>query len=253
MKMYTYQDFDKKDGWLLFRIKTHLSLKQTPEASTFPEVYALMDLPSGFLFGTEVASEELTSQQLDKLLKAGLAQKGKLPSRLMIAVEDPAAAYLHQFATRLQLKFESAPMESFEEFTAPVNETFNRSFSSASSTLDDEDPDMDQDEDFKCAIQSIPDSYDLCPCASGKKYIADQRQPVSTQSVKQSERLQEEKETETKNGLLDLSLKGQDCASLLFKEALFAGYSCMFYIDRSPKVNFYSVHTFDNLVDSIYL
>ena len=160
IKIYKFDDFNKSDAWLLFRV--NIFAIEEPV-----DVYTLMDLPSGYVLGNEIASEELSQKQLSQLLSVGLKQKGKLPNRLLIASGDPAEPLLRESAKKLKVNFESGPVESFEALTASVNKTFTNYFSSQSSLSFEEE---NLDEDFNNVMRFLPDSYDFCSCASGKKY-----------------------------------------------------------------------------------
>ena len=155
MTIYKFDDFSKNDGWLLFRVNT-FSIKKSVQ------VYTLMDLPSGYVFGFEFASEELSQKQLNKLISEGLSKNGKPPARLLIASGDPAEPLLRQLAKKLKVNFESAPAESFTALTTSFIESLTNYSTHLSSRF--------EDEDFNSILRSLPDSYDFCSCASGKKY-----------------------------------------------------------------------------------
>jgi len=189
MTIYKFNDFSKNDGWLLFRINTSSIGKSA-------DVYALMDLPSGYIFGFESASKELSQKQLNRLFSEGLYKKDKFPSRLLIAKGDPAEPLLRESAKKQKVNFESAPAEAFTALTASLIKSLIDYASQSSSPFKDEDFDEDEDEDddedfdededdedfdededdeeededLDAILQSLPDSYDLCSCASGKKY-----------------------------------------------------------------------------------
>lgn len=108
-----------------------------------------MDLRSRKLLASDTTETELTQETLDALLEKALDQNPILPDKILLAEHDPALSFLKVFATKLDVKVETAPSICFEELTKEVKQHFG----------------IESYQD-----KTIPDSYDLCSCASGLKY-----------------------------------------------------------------------------------
>jgi tetratricopeptide (TPR) repeat protein len=130
----------------------------------------LLDLPSGIILIHEIVVSELSQEQSNQLLKAGLNKKGNAPSRILLPNGDPAESVLRKSAEKLDTILELVPAPYLEKLIAPLKQSFGQRFFSPSSvpyTHVKEDADKCDQDSLK---YFIPDSYDLCPCASGKKY-----------------------------------------------------------------------------------
>jgi tetratricopeptide (TPR) repeat protein len=160
---YRPGDFRPNDAWLIFRLDTQV--KNQPV-----DIYMVMDLPSTMILTLDTIEAELSQKQADKLLKEAKMKSGKKPRRLILAKGDPAETVLLQAAEKMNISFESVPSAYLEELTAPLKEEFGKEFFSPS-TLGYTNLNNDVDAlDRESVKRMLPDSYDLCSCASGKKY-----------------------------------------------------------------------------------
>ena len=86
LKKFDYDDFSPNDAWLVFRLDAQV--KDDPI-----DIYVLMDLPSGYLFGHFAGPKLPVTSQTKKLLNDALKKKSTKPKRLLIS----------KLARRLQL------------------------------------------------------------------------------------------------------------------------------------------------------
>lgn len=159
-KKYQLHDFKDDNTWVIFRMDMFVD-KQ------IVDVYAILTLPEDMIVGHEIAITELSEEQVDKLLKSALFQYGEIPKQILLAHNDPIEPLLLEWANDLQVKINTVPAISLEDLTDPVKESFRSKFSGLAPKRDRTE---DEEIDYENAKRSIPDSYDLCPCASGLKY-----------------------------------------------------------------------------------
>lgn len=162
MKLYNSSDFEKNEAWLVFRFDMKI-------ADNFHDLYLLMHLPSQFIMGHEIVEHDIEQQHIDKLFKHG-ARHGNIPNRVLLAKGDPIEDFLKIAAAKFSMQLETVPSASLDNILLDARETFGSTFLSPS-TIGYLPPKADDDEfDSYSAKMFIPDSYDPCPCASGKKY-----------------------------------------------------------------------------------
>lgn len=163
-KPFQYQDFRENDAWLVFRLDTQVKSESV-------DIYILMDLPKGTLLVHEISvGEGLSLNQAEVFLKNGKAKKGSYPRRLLLAKGDPAEPALRKVAGTLGVALDIVPASQLEELIAPVKEDFGAHVYSPSSIPYAGLRDDTSAEDRESAKKMIPDSYDPCWCASGKKF-----------------------------------------------------------------------------------
>jgi hypothetical protein len=160
---YHLTDFSPQDAWLVFRLDTQI--KDQPV-----DIYMIMDLPSTLILTLATVETELSQKQADQLLKEAKMKNNKIPRRLILATGDPAESVLRKSAKSLHIGFDSVPSPYLEDLTAPFKEEFGKEFFSPSAFgyayLKEGVDELDR-ESLK---HMVPDSYDSCHCASGKKY-----------------------------------------------------------------------------------
>lgn len=158
-----YEDFSENDVWLIFRLDIQV-------ANQAVDVYLGMDLPSGLVFGHDLAPEKLGEKQAEDLLQLGKTKKGRFPRRILLVKGDPAEPVLEALSGKLNLKLEAVPAPYLEDILSPIKESFGKNFF-APSTLGYAHVEENADElDRESAKHMVPDSYDPCSCASGKKF-----------------------------------------------------------------------------------
>lgn len=163
MKPFQFDDFNNNSAWLIFRIDSAI-------ADGPIDFYMVMDLPSGDIVTFETTETELTQSQANKLFKEARIKSVNLPNRIIIANGDPAEPLIRKAADKLGLAFEAIASVYLEDLTAPIKQSFGEHFYSPSSIGHSHAREDTDDFDRECLKKMIPDSYDPCPCASGKKY-----------------------------------------------------------------------------------
>lgn len=160
---YHPSDFTPNDAWLIFRLDTQV--KDQPV-----DIYVVMDLPSTMILTLDTIETELFQKQADKLLREAKVKSNRKPRRLILGKGDPAEPALSNAAKKMGISFESVPSAYLEDLTAPVKEEFGKEFFSPSTLGYGSLKDNADEFDRESAKRMLPDSYDLCSCASGKKY-----------------------------------------------------------------------------------
>jgi tetratricopeptide (TPR) repeat protein len=163
MKPYKIDDFNNNEAWLVFRIDTQVQEQPV-------DIYMLLDLPSNQVLIHETVVSELSQKQATQFLKQGLDKKGDTPSRILLTQGDPAESVLRKAAKNLNISLELVLAPYLEQLIAPIKKSFGQAFYSPSSLpyayVKEGTDEFDQD----TLKYMVPDSYDLCSCASGKKY-----------------------------------------------------------------------------------
>lgn len=161
MKQYLLSDFEKNSAWLVFRLDVKV-------ANDFLDMYLLMHLPSEAILGHQIIEHEITQKHLDDLFKLA-ASCGKVPDSVLLAKGDPAESFIQTCTEKFSIKLETVPKSSLDTLLVTIRQSFGSCFFSPSAiaympTKEDDNCDAEATQQF------IPDSYDPCPCASGKKY-----------------------------------------------------------------------------------
>ena len=131
----------------------------------------LMELPEGLIHSHAVALEEgLKKREALDFFQTAYAKVKYWPKRVFIIKGDPIEHSVKDIAASKSFALESHPASAFEDIIAPVKESFGQHIYSPSSTFHAHAKDDVHPDDLESAKQSIPDAYDPCPCASGKKY-----------------------------------------------------------------------------------
>jgi tetratricopeptide (TPR) repeat protein len=161
---YSIDQFQPGEAWLVFRVDCLVQDRPV-------DIYLLMDVASTYLFGSVLAPGELPEiNQVIKLMQAAHETKNAWPKKFFCPEQDPAEDLFRRIAQQEGISFEVAPLSSFERIIGPVKKSFSNHFYSpmaSAGAFDDDTPPTDEQ---RMSQAFVPDSYDLCPCASGLKY-----------------------------------------------------------------------------------
>lgn len=147
------------DAWILHR----------EEVETIQDgncnVYVLLDAYSGFCFGQEICVDLPGSSKIISLLKSAYVKAGTWPKQILISKKDPFIETFQAICSGLKIPY--------KEMTSKDIQPFVRSFKDAFRQFKREGPShsapLSKVEEEELAA-FVPDSYSLCPCASGKKF-----------------------------------------------------------------------------------
>jgi tetratricopeptide (TPR) repeat protein len=156
-------DFKRKDAWLIFRFDTQVQSQPV-------DIYMIMDLPSEIILAHEIVETELSPIQAFNLFKTAQVSKGNYPPCIILAPGDPAEKYLKELSTDLQIDFESIPAVYLEPLLDPLKRSFSQNFFSTTTVGYERQEDERDKLDGESIKNFLPDNYDPCSCASGKKY-----------------------------------------------------------------------------------
>ena len=164
MKQFQYNDFSPRDVWMVLRMDTQIEDQAA-------DVYMLMELPSGLLLSHAITIKEgLKKQEAQEFFQTAFFKEKYWPKRIFIMKGDPVERSLKAIAAEHASAIEAYPAAALETLVAPVKETFGQHVYSPSSLAYGPMKDKIAPEELESAKHFIPDSYDPCPCASGKKY-----------------------------------------------------------------------------------
>ena len=160
MKAFKPSDFDNNEAWLIFRLDARV-------ANEYLDIYIVMHLPSEFILAHDIVERDMSQQQSNDLFNQ-CASLGRLPSRVLLTSGDPAEPFFRNSAATHAMTLETHAAPYLDDLISPVKKSFGEQFLSPS-TIGHISTDASE-EDIEALKQFIPDSYDQCPCASGKKY-----------------------------------------------------------------------------------
>lgn len=147
-----------KNAWIISRLDTQV--KNQPI-----DIYFVLDIATDNILAFETVETELSQAQADMMLKVAKAKS--CPDKIVIAKGDPAEPLVYKSAHKLRINFESCSALYLEEYLIPIRQSFGEYVFSPSSLLYSNNATTSDIEDARLMI---PDSYDFCSCASGKKY-----------------------------------------------------------------------------------
>jgi tetratricopeptide (TPR) repeat protein len=149
------------EDWVIFRLDTQI--KNQPV-----DIYMILDVLSDMLLAFKIVEDEILQKHADELLSEALAKKGSTPNKLLLTKGEPAECVFRKSAEDIGINLELVAASHLEEFIVPCRRYFGEQFYSPSSLAYVKEDDAEYSrEELK---YMIPDSYDLCSCASGKKY-----------------------------------------------------------------------------------
>lgn len=160
MRAFKPSDFDNDEAWLIFRLDARV-------ANEYLDIYIVMHLPSGSILGHDIVDRDMSQQQSDCLFKK-CTSLGRIPSRVLLTSNDPAESFFRHSAAVYTMTLETCPAPYLEDLISTVKKSFGEHFLSPS-TIGHVPSDASED-DIESLKKFIPDSYDQCPCVSGKKY-----------------------------------------------------------------------------------
>ena len=147
------------DAWILHR----------EEFETIKEgncnLYILLDGYSTFYFGHESSIDLPASSKILDLLEQAHKQVGRWPKQVLISKVDPVSEALESTCNDLKIPFEAIPKKDLTKFVRPFSNSF-KEFKRGLLAPKDELSESEQEE----LEAFIPETYGLCPCASGKKF-----------------------------------------------------------------------------------
>ena len=161
----TRSDWAPQPGqWLISRLDSQV--KDTPI-----DLYFLLQLPSGYAYGHFLVEGELPAKREVKgLLRMAAKKDGRWPDVVTITKGDPAVELFRKELEKKDVTLEEQPAAYLEPHCRELMEAFGEQFYSPSTLpqlMQKDDVSADDRESVK---HFIPDSYDPCPCNSGKKY-----------------------------------------------------------------------------------
>ena len=151
--------------WLVFRTDAQI---QTDAV----DIYVMVQIPTLYSYGSFlVRGEKPKEKDIRELLNSAFKKDGSWARKLTLPKGDPAEKMFREIAEPNGVKVDVQPTAVIEPFAAPFKEDFAKTaFSPAGMFSDANFKDETPEEDKESAKASIPDSYDPCPCAAGKKY-----------------------------------------------------------------------------------
>jgi tetratricopeptide (TPR) repeat protein len=152
------------DAWIMHRE----DIETIKEGSC--NVYFLLDAVSGFCFTQKAVVDLLSSSEILEFLNIAYKRVNGWPKEILISKKDPLLETLEVICKDKKLNFKSIPPKDLAPFVKPLKDSLknfkmgNPSQQNGYSTVELSEEEAHELETF------VPDTYDPCPCASGKKF-----------------------------------------------------------------------------------
>lgn len=154
-----HNQFRVNEAWIASRLQTFDTIAGDPV-----DLYILLDAASGYVFGHLLALEEVPSaRETQALFKKAFETNRQWPTKLIATKLDPALEIFQAQADAAGFSLEVVPEPYLEDIVRPIQESFDN-FSA------NRPPEAPSSAEQQQARSMVPDSYDPCPCASGKKF-----------------------------------------------------------------------------------
>ena len=158
--MLQHDQFTPKEVWVISRIQVPLFVEDGEV-----DIYVLIDAGSGYIFGQLLYDTPLPSAgELKAMLKRARKSQKSWPKKLIVPKEDPAIDILTNIAVSSKFDLEIVPTPKLEAMLSPIAEGLRKHMMNLPQKPEYDSPPGEQAKDL------LPDAYDPCPCASGKKY-----------------------------------------------------------------------------------
>jgi len=155
---------NEESTWLVFRLDTYVNKQPV-------DIYMIMDVQSESILSQAITATELSNKQLAHLIQQGKQAADKIPHRIIVEKNDPVELFVQRQAVKLGVKCEIIPKAYLESLIASTKEYFSEQIFSPSCIGYYKNHDETIDEQaLACLKLMVPDSYEPCSCASGKKY-----------------------------------------------------------------------------------
>lgn len=158
-----HSQFRVNEAWIACRLQTFDTVAGDPV-----DLYVLLDAASSYIFGHLVVLAELPSAgETQALFKKAYDKKRQWPTKLIAAKLDPALELFQAQADAAGFSLEVVPTPYLEDIVRPIQESYDAFVTKGARGAPVAPPGSSEEPD---ARSLIPDSYDPCPCASGKKF-----------------------------------------------------------------------------------
>lgn len=161
---YSLDQFIPGEAWLVFRVDCFVNDQPV-------DIYVLMDVASTYIFGNIIVSDEVPAKKdITEVLNDAYKAKNAWPKKFFCPSQDPAESIFKQHIEKKGISFVVEPLSNFERIIGPFKKQFGQDFYSPMASAGGFDNDNPPTDEQRVTQAFIPDSYDLCPCASGLKY-----------------------------------------------------------------------------------
>ena len=161
---YSLDQFEPGEAWLVFRVDCLVQDQPV-------DIYLLMDVASTYVFGNIVVTDELPeTEEIAELMRDAYKTKNSWPKKFFCPAQDPAEDLFRRHAEEKGISFEVASLSYFEGIIGPLKKSFSQHFYSPMASAGGFNYDTPLTDKQRISQAFIPDSYDLCSCASGLKY-----------------------------------------------------------------------------------
>lgn len=155
-----HNQFRVNEAWIACRLQTLDTVVDDPL-----DLYILLDAASGYIFGHLLVLDEVPSAEgTQALFRKAYETKRQWPTKLIATKLDPALDVFRAQADAAGFALEVVPEPYLEDIILPIQESYEAFKANGASVAPTRSSEAQQ------ARSLVPDSYDPCPCASGKKF-----------------------------------------------------------------------------------
>lgn len=154
--------FKPREAWVIGRMEGLMMVQDKPA-----DIYVLLDAASTYAYGSIVVLGELPEvREIKGLFKRARKTAGCWPKRLLVPNGDPAEESLNHQAIEVGISVELVPASHLAPLLQPIRDGFGEFMGQRKQGAAPPPSPTELAE----AKAFIPDSYDPCWCASGKKF-----------------------------------------------------------------------------------
>ena len=154
-----HNQFRVNEAWIACRLQTLDTIAGDPV-----DLYILLEAASGYVFGHLLVLDEVPSaRETQALFRNAYETKRQWPNKLIAAKLDPALQIFQAQADAAGFSLEVVPAPYLEDIILPIQESYDN-FRANRPPVAPSSAEQQQ------ARSLVPDSYDPCTCASGKKF-----------------------------------------------------------------------------------
>lgn len=134
-------------------------------------IYVLLDAYSLHCFAQELSLDLPASSKIISALESAFLQAKSRPQQILISKTDPFLKTFEDICKDLKIPMVEHTNNDLLPFVKPFKDSFQQfQKRSSRSVLQSSASEMDSDVEQEELRAFVPDSYSLCPCASGKKF-----------------------------------------------------------------------------------
>ncbi len=161
----------KNEAWILRREEIET------DKEGVCNIYVLIDAFTGYCFGQEICVDHPNAAKIVEILNEANLYAKTWPQKIYILKKDPFADVFEVICKGLKISCELSTTKELQPYVKTFKDSFQQfkkvdhtKASNNDDVFDSEFLSMQSEDDKEQLEAFVPDSYQLCSCASGKKF-----------------------------------------------------------------------------------